>query len=148
MCIRDRIYTALLFSWQWLLYLPSWRIFRWSRDQKLQTFIETYHTPYTPNHRYWTGLLLLVRAILYLVAAVNVSSDPQVALMTIIFTVACIFALSRFNESRVYRKWPIDILETFLYWNISVLAIFTWYFLDDTEPVSYTHLTLPTIYSV
>ena len=25
------VYTALLFSWQWLLYLLRWRIFRWSR---------------------------------------------------------------------------------------------------------------------
>ena len=41
------VYTALLFSWQRLLHLPRWRIFKWSKDQKLQTFIETYHIPYT-----------------------------------------------------------------------------------------------------
>ena len=50
------VYYALLFSWQWLLYVPRWRIFRWSRNSKIQTFIETYHAPYTPKHRYWTGL--------------------------------------------------------------------------------------------
>ena len=97
-------YTVLLLTWQWLLHLPRWRIFNWSRDQKLQTFIETYHTPYTPKHRYWTGLLLLVRAILYLVAAVNVSNDPTVALTAIIFTVCCISILKGFIGSRVYRK--------------------------------------------
>ena len=80
------VYTALLFSWQWLLYLPRWRIFRWSRNPKIQTFIETYHTPYTPKHRYWTGLLLIVRVILYLVAAINVSNDPTIALTAISFT--------------------------------------------------------------
>ena len=37
------VYTALLFSWQWLLYLPRWRIFEWSRNPKTQMFIETYH---------------------------------------------------------------------------------------------------------
>ena len=26
------VYTALLFSWQWLLCLPKWKIFLWSRD--------------------------------------------------------------------------------------------------------------------
>ena len=46
------VYTALLFSWQWLLYLPRWRVFKWSRNPKIQTFIETYHKPYTPKHRY------------------------------------------------------------------------------------------------
>ena len=123
------VYTALLFSWQWLLCLPKWKIFLWSRDQKLQTFIETYHTPYTPKHRYWTGLLLLVLAILYHVAAVNVSNDPQVSLAAINFTVCCI-VLKRFIGSRVYRKWP---LETFFYLNILIYAIFTWYSLSDTE---------------
>ena len=61
------IYTVLLFSWQWLLYLPKWRMFKWSRNPKIQTFIGTYHTPYTPKHRYWTGLLLIVCIVLYLV---------------------------------------------------------------------------------
>ena len=54
------VYAALLFLWQWLLYLPGWRIFKRSRNPKIKTFIETYHTPYTPKHRYWTGLLLIV----------------------------------------------------------------------------------------
>ena len=85
------VYTALLFSWQWLLHLPRWRIFRWTMDQKLQIIIETYHTPYTPKHRYWTGLLLLARAVLYLVAAANVSNDPTVALTATFVIVCCIF---------------------------------------------------------
>ena len=39
------VYTVLVFSWQWLLRLPDWKIFKWSRYPRLQTFIETYHTP-------------------------------------------------------------------------------------------------------
>ena len=127
------IYTALLFSWQWLLHLPKWRIFRWSRNSRLQTFIETYHKPYTPKHRYWTGLLLVVRIILYLVAAVNISNDPTIALTAISFTVCCIFTLSKFIGSRMYRKRPVDVLETFFYLNILSFAIFTWYSLDNPD---------------
>ena len=63
----------------------------------MQTFIETHHTPYTPKHHYWTGLLLIVRIILYLVAAVNISNDPVIALTAIIITVCCIFALRQFT---------------------------------------------------
>ena len=125
-------YTALLFSWQWLLYLPRWRIFRWSRNPKIQTFIETYHAPYTPKHRYWTGLLLIVRIILYLVATTNVSNNPTVALTAITFTVCCIFALRLFFGSRLYRKWPVDVLETFFHMNILSFTIFTWYCLDKS----------------
>ena len=124
------IYTALLFSWQWLLYLPRWKIFKWSRNPKIQTFIETYHKPYTPNHCYWTGLLLIVRIILYLVAATNVSNYPTIALTAIDFTVCCITSLKQFFGSRLYRRCPVDVLETFFYLNILFLIIFTWYSLD------------------
>ena len=68
------VYTALIFSWQWLLLLQRWRIFKWSRNPKLQTYI-LYHS----KHDYWTGLLLLTRVLLYLIAALNVSNDPQVS---------------------------------------------------------------------
>ena len=127
------IYAAFLFTWQWLLYLPRWRIFKWSRNSKLQTFIETYHTPYTPKHHYWTGFLLLIRAILYLVAAVNVSNNPHVALTAITFSMCCIVLLKGFLGSRVYQKWLIDVLETLFYLNILFFTIFTWYSLSDSN---------------
>ena len=139
------VYTALLFSWQWLLYLPRWRIFRWSRNPKIQTFIETYHTPYTPKHRYWTGLLLIVRVILYLIAAANVSNDPTVALTAITFVVCCIVLLKGFIGSRLHRKWSIDVLETFFYLNILFFTILTSYSLGDEhihlDAIAYTSVT-------
>ena len=127
------VYTALLFLWQCLLYLPKWRIFRWLRNPKIQTFVEIYHTPYTPKHQYWTGLLLIARTILHFVAAVNASNDPTVSLTSISFIVCCSFALNKFIGRRMYRKWPADVLETFFYLNILSFAIFTWYTLDNSD---------------
>ena len=110
------VYTALLFSWQWLLYFPKWKIFHFS-NQRLKLFIETYHAPFTPKHRYWTGLLLIVRAVLYLVAAANVSNDPQLALSAIVFTMICILFLAAFIGIRMYKKMPLNILDTFFILN-------------------------------
>ena len=144
------VYTALLFSWQWLLYLPRMRIFKWSRNPKILTFIETYHTPYTPKHRYWTGLLLIVHIILYLVAAVDDSNNLTVALTAIICMVCCIFAFRLFFDNRLYQKWPVDILETFFYLNILLLATFTWYSLENLdnnqEAATYTSVILTLLY--
>ena len=53
-------YTFLLFLWQWCIRTPHWKIFGWIRNTRLNTFITTYHAPYSLKHRYWTGLLLLV----------------------------------------------------------------------------------------
>jgi hypothetical protein len=126
------VYTGLLLSWQFLLRLPRRRIFKWSRNPRIQTFVETYHTPYTPRYRYWIGLLLIGRIVLYLVAAVNVSNSPTVALTAVIFTVCCIIGLRAIGSS-LYRKWPLDVLETFFYLNILLLATFTWYSLDNPD---------------
>ena len=85
------VYTFLLFSWQWLfLYQDKW-LFRWVRNQKLCQFLEPYHAPYTFKHRYWTGLLLLVRVILFTILATNTSQDPYVSLVAISRAVSSLF---------------------------------------------------------
>ena len=120
------IYTVVVFLWQWLLRLPNKRMFAWTRNQKLQIFIETYNVPYTPHHRYWTGMLLLARIILYLIATVNVSNNPYIALTSITFIIVCILCLKGLTRSRVFKNWPLDLLETFFYFNTLFLAIFAW----------------------
>ena len=141
------VYTVLVFSWQWLLRLPDWKIFKWSRNPRLQTFIETYHTPYTARHRYWTGLLLLVRVVLHLVAAVNISNSPQVALFSVSLTTGGLLFLGYCG--RVYKKWPLDLLESFFYFNLLFLSIITWYALGDSESnreaAAYTSVTITLI---
>ena len=127
------VYTALLFSWQCILCLPRWRIFSWSWNPKIQTFIETYHMPYTPKHRYWTGLLLIVRIILYLIAAANVSNNPAIALTAILFMVCCIVLLKGIITSKLHKNQLMNILETFFYFNILFFAIFTWYSLNNKQ---------------
>ena len=140
------VYTALLFLWQCFIRLPKWRIFKWSRNPRIQTFIETYHTPYTPKHRYWTGLLLIVRVVLYLIAAV-VSNESTIALTAIGFSVCSIFLLKGAVERRLYRKWPLNVLESFFFFNILFLTLFTWYFIDKVdahlsqEAIAYTSVT-------
>ena len=74
-------YTFLLFLWQWCIRTPHWKIFGWIRNTRLNTFITTYHAPYSIKHRYWTGLLLLMRVVLYITASVTTSSDLQVPLL-------------------------------------------------------------------
>lgn len=138
------VYTALLFSWQWLLCLPNFKIFKWTRNQKLHTFIETYHAPYVHKHRYWTGLLLLLRALLYFVAATNVSNDPQVTLVSVIFTMGFILVLKG-SIGRLYKKWILDLLEMIFYFNILALSVFAWFFRNTTDryrPVAYVSVII------
>ena len=77
------IFTALVFCWQWLAYFGDTKFLKWVKSQKMCHFIETYHAPHTPRNRYWTGLLLIVCIILYIVSAINVSGNPNVNLLII-----------------------------------------------------------------
>ena len=100
----------------------------WIRYQKLCHFIEPYHAPYNFEHRYWTSLLLLVRVIVYVVTAANVSGTPQLPLLVINITFGSLLLQKGLLGSRVYKKWPTDIIETIMYFNIVSFTAFTSYY--------------------
>jgi predicted outer membrane repeat protein len=134
-------YTFLLFTWQLFLRSPRARIFNWTRSPKLSFFMDTYHAPYTPRHRYWTGLLLIARAILFLVSATNFSGDPRVTLLSTIVIVSLLFFYKALFNVRIYKNWLISAMETFTYLNIGIFATFTWYTFDtnrNQSPVAHT----------
>ena len=139
------IYTALVFFWQWLLRYQDKVIFRWVRYQKLHHFLEPYHAPYTAKHRYWTGLLLFVRVLLYLISILNFSRDPRVDLMCVILVVGGLILLKGMSANRVYKNWPLDIMETAIYFNLVAFSALTWYNLDfggNQVAVVYTSVTI------
>ena len=141
--VAGTFYTLLVFSWQWLLHLPDWRVFVWIRNPRIQTFVETYHIPYIAKYRYWTGLLLIIRAILYLVSATDVSNDPQIVLISIIITIGGLLLL----KQKLYKKMAIDFMETFIFFNLLLVSVVTWFSLGHsnshwTKSVSYTAIAL------
>ena len=112
------VYTAVLISWQWLLHYQNKVIFRWVRNQRLHLFLEPYHAPYTFKHRYWTGLLLLVRVVLYLhtVSVSTVVHEPaRWNLLVITIVMICLLLPKLLLGIRIYKKLSIDVLETLSY---------------------------------
>ena len=145
------VYTFVLFSWQWLLRFSETISLKIIKFQKLALFIETYHIPYTPSQYYWTGLLLIIRVILYITSAANVSGDPRINLLSIGVVTVCLLLLKGFT--RVYKKLLIEILEVINYANLVLLCIMTFMVLNDergrvaitTVSVSITFLLLVTV---
>ena len=139
------IFTALVFSWQWLLRYQDKVIFKWVRYQKLHLFLEPYHVPYTAKHRYWTGLLLFVRVLIFLISELNFSLDPRVDLLAVIFIVGGLILLKGVTAKRVYRNWPLDVMETAIYFNLVAFSSLTWYNLDfggNQVTVAYTSVMI------
>ena len=115
-------YTLILFSWQWISRYLKLKVVR---NPKIRSFMEAYTAPYNDKHRYWTGLLLFARVLLYLTSASNVQGDPQVSLITTAEIAAALLLLKGLLGGWVYKQWPIDILETILYFILLFLSIIT-----------------------
>ena len=101
-----------------------WKIFCWVN--KLKPFIDSYEGPYVSRHRFWTGLLLLIRIPIYVTTAgVDVTSSNTNLILTIFLAMGLVIYLSHFG---VYKKWQYCLLELFLYINLSVLFQLTLFF--------------------
>ena len=139
------MYTTLMLSWQWLLRYQDKAIFRWVRYQKLRHFLEPYLAPYCAKYRYWTGLMLLARVFLYLISFVNFSLNPRVDLMAIIFVAGGLIFFKGVIANRVYKSWPLDVVETAIYFNLVAFSALTWYNLDfggNQVAVAYTSVMI------
>ena len=119
-------YTLLLLLGQWLQSKSHLCLFSWVKSPKLKAILDTYHAPYKPKHRYWTGLLLLVRCALFLVFAFNISGNDSVNLLVIsstTFGILVWFILS----GVVYKSWWLNALDVSFILNLGILAAATYH---------------------
>ena len=118
-------YTILLFLWQWIVRAPKWKVFKWTRNTKLNVFIATYHVPHNSKYRYWTGLLLIVRVVLYIVASATVSANPQTIPLITTILVGGLFLFSKLFTLRVYKSTIVDVVDSVLCFNLLALSSFS-----------------------
>ena len=128
-------YTILLFLWQWLVCAPRWKLFKWTRNTKLNSFVTSHHVPHNEKYRFWTGLLLLVRVFIYVTASTTMSANPQALLIMTILLVGGLIFLSKIYGLSVYKELRVEIVDTLMYFNLIGLAALSLYKFksDDTK---------------
>ena len=89
--------------------------------------MDTYHASYMSRNRYWTGLLLLARVILYLVAGINISGEPSINLLAVSLIIGCIMLLHACSGIGVYKNSILNSIEFFTYFNILCFAASMFY---------------------
>ena len=119
-------YTLLLLCGQWLQAISHLRLFSWVNSARLKPFMDSYHAPYKPKHRYWPGLLLVIRSVLLLVFALNHQQDPNINLLAIVLG-AGILHLWAWVSGGVYKNWCLDALEGSFALNLIILGAATYY---------------------
>ena len=112
-------YTLVLFFIQCLSKLDC-QMFFWVK--KLKPLFDAYTGPYKDRYRFWTGLLLIVRTILFFIFTLG---NPGLNLTAISATSTCL----AFTPP-VYKKVWLTLLEYFLLLNLGVTSAATFYCRD------------------
>ena len=136
-------YTIILFLWQWIVRAPRWKVFKWTRNTKLNAFIASHHVPHNSKYRYWTGLLLLVRVVLYITASVTVSAKPQTFPLITNTLIGGLFVFKCIRSVKVYKTSFVDLVDTVLYFNLLVFSVFSLYHFktDSTKQTAVSHIS-------
>ena len=114
----------------------------------MKPVFDAYFGPFESHHRYWVGVLLLVRCVLLLIFSLTVVNVPNVNLLVVGTTALVLLQYSTMNTSRrveahreqqglarqasqvtgsCYEKWYLSLLENSFIFNLGVLALGTLY---------------------
>ena len=122
-------YTLVLIFGQCIQARSNHKMLWWANNTRFRSFLDAYNAPYKNSHRYWIGLLLMVRFVLFIISAISdISSpqDPSVNLLVINITtfVLLVWAL---NTGGMYKKWYLNALESSFIFNLAVISATTLY---------------------
>ena len=91
---------------------------------KLKPLLDAYQGPYKDKFRYWTGLMLLLRIILFSAFAGNVLGKPEINLFAVIVMILLLIMIY-WNTERIYKKLLWNITESFYLLNLAILTAVT-----------------------
>ena len=107
------------------------RLFKWVR--RIGPLIDAYQGPYKVKYRYWTGVMLVVRLILFAVFSGNALGDPKVNLLSISLIII-LFLTAVWNIGVLYKSYPVHLLEMFYILNLGIFSVVTMYLRETQSP--------------
>ena len=126
------VVSLIIIPYVFLLFLEPWvqkyKVCGWVNRPSIQSFLDVHYAPYNKKHRYWTGLLLILRGVIFFLFNLNTELD-NLGYFTV--TVVCL-GLTAILNTGIYKKWYIDLLETSFVVNLGALAAATSYVSNQT----------------
>ena len=126
----------------------QYRALRWVN--RIMPFLDAYQGPYNDKYRFWSGLLLSVRVILFVAFAMNVLGDSQINLMLIATCLTGLLSLqwllgAVYKFGPIYQDALINYLEIFFLLNITVLSIWSLLQMDNATSTIKTQITVSNV---
>ncbi len=122
--ISGILFTVVLFFGQWFPRCSKWKLMKWTKNTYYNGFMDAYHAPFTPKHRYWVGLLLFSLIAHNLITALALDTSLPVLSAGSITVGLIVFKLQNYP---VYKIRFNDLLETLFFLNLAILAYGTLY---------------------
>ena len=89
--------------------------------RKMKPCFDAYTGPYRANHRYWTGLLLIVRIVLLVIFSTNRINSPAVSIFSITVFSFCLLAWLYFT-GWIYESLIANCLELIFLLNLGLTS--------------------------
>ena len=135
-------YTFTLLCGQYLQQKSGAKILFWVR--KFKPLFDAYMGPYKDRHRYWTRLLLITRAALFLIFSLNSLGDPAINLLAII-AIMLALAVLEVAIGGAYKRLELSILEHAFFLNLTIFSAATLYVRlgnGNQSALAYTSITI------
>ena len=129
-------YAFVLLFIQCLRRRSNFKVLFWVT--KLKPLFDAYTGPYKDRYHFWMGLLLLFRNVLFL--CYSITKTNIILLLT---TLVCAITLTFAWAFRgVYRKWPLDVLESSFFLNLLILSASTAFSGTHQEVIMYASICI------
>ena len=109
-----------------------YKLLKWIN--KIKPFLDAFYGPFTDKYRYWPGLLLITRLVLFTIFALYSLGETAYQLASNLITVTLLLIIligtGLFHKisPHLYRKDKITYLEIFFLLNLVILSVFSLYF--------------------
>ena len=134
-------YTVLLLFVQ-CIWKSHYRLLVWLR--KFKPVFDAYTGPYKDKYRFWMGLLLLARIVLFLAFTANILGDPALNFLLIALTTMLLLT-AKWITRGIYKLWILDVLEAVLLLNLGILSATALYIKNsggNQLPIAYTSCSI------
>ena len=132
-------YTTLFLSGQWVCTINLSFITRMS--MKLKPFLDAHYGPMTDKHRYWFGILLGVRIVVFLISA---ASNFSISAFSVCIAANALVYYMAIGPP-LYRNKHVAVFEITLFINLTLLGLTKFYVVTTDGNQTAATLTLLTV---
>ncbi len=139
LAIFGSLFIAVFFFPYTLFLLFGSRLYKYSDKVwinwitiKMKPLLDSYHAPYQKHTRYWTGLLLVLHCILYIVFSYNGLGRMSDNLLAIITGYTAVI-VAAWLHVKIYTNFYANVVEALVYLDLIVLSAAT--ACNDNHPV-------------